>query len=252
VKIEIGARTDRGRVRENNEDNYKIDADLKLFVLSDGMGGVEHGEIAASIAVESIVDYCRSARNDSQITSYGRSQDHLSKQTNRLVSAIQFANSKIFEAASQNPEKHGMGATVVGIWLDRARLSIAHVGDSRLYLLRSGSLSQVTSDHSLVAEQVRQGVMTQMEADHSPLQNVLTRALGTQPYVEVEGQEKDLLAGDVLLLCSDGLSKMITDSEIAATFRAQSAAQDAADSLINKANQNGGYDNVTAIVVRAD
>jgi PPM family protein phosphatase len=249
VKVDIGARTDLGRVRENNEDNFRVDQDLNLFVLSDGMGGVEHGEVASSIAVESVAEYCRDARNDSAITTFAQSQDHLSKRTNRLVSAVHFANAKIYDSASSSPDRHGMGATLVGVWLDGMRLSIAHVGDSRLYLLRSGSLRQVTEDHSLVAEQVRQGLMTQMEADHSPLQNVLTRALGTQPFVEVEAQEESLAPGDVLLLCSDGLTKMVQEKDIVATLNSPSSAQAAADRLIELANRGGGFDNTTVIVV---
>jgi protein phosphatase len=139
----------------------------------------------------------------------------------------------------------------VTAWIDAQRLSIAHVGDSRAYLLRAGSLDQLTADHSLVAEKVRVGILTPQEADASEMQSVLTRAVGTQSAVEVDTDEQVLLAGDFLLLCSDGLTRMLTDPEIASTLLTSSSAQESADRLVDLANENGGVDNVTVIVLRA-
>ena len=137
-------------------------------------------------------------------------------------------------------------------WIEAQRLSLAHVGDSRAYLLRAGSLEQLTADHSLVAEKVRVGILTPQEADASELQSVLTRAVGTSSSVEVDTDEQMLLVGDSLLLCSDGLTRMVTDPEIASTLLTSTSAQEAADRLVELANDNGGVDNVSVIVMRIE
>ena len=142
-----------------------------------------------------------------------------------------------------------MGATVTAAWIDGTRLSIAHVGDSRAYLLRSGTVQQLTSDHSLVAEQVRRGILTPAEAERSDMQSVLLRALGAHPEIEVDSEEHVLFANDVLLLCSDGLTRMITEPEIAGTLQAEPDPAKAAERLVQLANEQGGADNVTAVVV---
>ncbi len=142
-----------------------------------------------------------------------------------------------------------MGATIVAAWLNERRLSLAHVGDSRIYLLRAGSFDQITSDHSLVADLVRSGIMTPQQAEVSEQQSILTRALGTRAKVEVDADEQLLLEGDTLLLCSDGLTRMVTDPEIASTLETILDPQKAADRLVELANENGGQDNVTVIVV---
>jgi PPM family protein phosphatase len=250
VKLDIGSRTDKGLVRENNEDSYRIESGLKLFVLSDGMGGAQHGEVASAIAVEAIAEYCLHVAQNSSSPFIADPRPAFSEQTNRLINAIALANQKILSSAQQDPHKHGMGATILAMWFQDAYASIAHVGDSRAYLLRSGSLTQLTADHSLVAEQVRQGLMTPAEAERSPLQSILTRALGTQPDVEIAGAEQPVQAGDVILLCSDGLSRMVADTEIAEILQSTTSAQSAVNALIERANQHGGLDNVTVIVVR--
>jgi protein phosphatase len=143
-----------------------------------------------------------------------------------------------------------MGATIVAAWIDGQKLSLAHVGDSRAYLLRAGSLDQLTADHSLVAEKVRIGILTPQEADASELQSVLTRAVGTNATVDVDSDEQVLLGGDSLLLCSDGLTRMVTDPEIASTILTSTSAQEAADRLVDLANENGGVDNISVIVLQ--
>jgi PPM family protein phosphatase len=249
--IDASARTDLGRVRKNNEDAFRIEPELDLYVLSDGMGGQAHGEVASAIAIETIVEHCRESRNDPDITLFGSSRPDLCEHTNRLMSAVRMANRKIFDAATQNPAQDGMGATLVAAWLDDRRMSVVHVGDSRAYLLRGGSLEQLTADHSLVAEHVRRGTMTRQEAETSQLQNILVRALGTQDQVEVDADEQMLLEGDTVLLCSDGLTHMVSDPEIASILSTTEPAQAAADRLVELANENGGLDNVTVIVIRA-
>jgi len=250
LRIDVGARTDLGRVRKNNEDCYEIEPTLKLYVLSDGMGGQAHGEVASNLAVQTIVAHCKQAENSRATPIFGEPQADVSERTNRLASAIHLANRKVFEAAAGNAEHLGMGATIVAIWIEDEKLSLAHVGDSRAYLLRAGSLDQLTADHSLVAEKVRIGILTPQEADASELQSVLTRAVGTNPNIEVDSDEQMLLDGDYLLLCSDGLTRMVTDPEIASTLLTSTSAQAAADRLVELANENGGVDNVSVIVLR--
>ena len=250
MRIETGARTDVGHVRKNNEDYYEIEPALNLYVLSDGMGGEAHGEVASKLAVQTVVMHCQQAENSRTTPIFGEPKPDVSERTNRLASAIHLANRKVFEMAEANPEQRGMGATIVAAWIEGQRVSLAHVGDSRAYLLRSGSLDQLTADHSLVAEKVRVGILTPQEADASELQSVLTRAVGTSGSVEVDADEQMLLVGDSLLLCSDGLTRMVTDPEIASTLLTTNSAQEAADRLVQLANEYGGMDNVTVIVLR--
>ena len=250
MRIEAGARTDLGRVRKNNEDCYHIEPSLNLFVLSDGMGGEAHGEVASSLAVQTVMAHCRQAENSRTTPIFGEPRADVSERTNRLVSGIHLANRKVFEAASANAAQRGMGATIIAAWIEGQRLSLAHVGDSRAYLLRAGTLDQLTADHSLVAEKVRVGILTPQEADASELQSVLTRAVGTAENVQVDADEQMLLVGDSVLLCSDGLTRMATDPEIASTLLTSPSAQTAADRLVDLANENGGVDNVSVIVLR--
>jgi serine/threonine protein phosphatase PrpC len=250
LRIEAGARTDLGRVRKNNEDCYHIEPSLNLFVLSDGMGGEAHGEVASSLAVQTVMAHCRQAENSRTTPIFGEPRADVSERTNRLVSGIHLANRKVFEAASANAAQRGMGATIIAAWIEGQRLSLAHVGDSRAYLLRAGTLDQLTADHSLVAEKVRVGILTPQEADASELQSVLTRAVGTAENVQVDADEQMLLVGDSVLLCSDGLTRMATDPEIASTLLTSPSAQTAADRLVDLANENGGVDNVSVIVLR--
>jgi PPM family protein phosphatase len=250
LRIDAGAHTDVGCVRTNNEDAFRVEPALSLYVLSDGMGGQAHGEEASRLAVETVVAHCVEAQNNRAAPLFLEALPDLSECTNRLASAVTLANRKVFESAAADSDLQGMGATVVAAWIRDQRLSLAHVGDSRAYLLRAGSLEQLTADHSLVAEHVRQGILTPQQAETSELQSVLIRALGTNEQVEVDTDEQILLDGDVLLLCSDGLTRMVTDPEIASTLMTIEPAQAAADRLIELANEYGGEDNATAIVVR--
>lgn len=252
LRIESGARTDLGCVRKNNEDSYQVEPQINLYVLSDGMGGESHGEVASALAVQTVVSHCLEGAENASAPMFGEVKPEVSERTNRLVSAIRLANRKVYETADANSAQRGMGATVVAAWLEGQRLSLAHVGDSRAYLLRAGVLDQLTADHSLVAEKVRIGILTPQEAERSEWQSVLTRAVGPQPEVEVDADEHMLLLGDTLLLCSDGLNRMVTDPEIASTLLTNPSPQAAADRLVELANENGGQDNVTVIVVRLD
>ena len=252
VRIASGGVSDVGRVRTNNEDCYKIVQPLNLFVLSDGMGGEVHGEIASAMAVETVVKHCRDADSNPAAQVIGAVQPHWSARTKHLATAVHLANRTIFKAAEKNPDHRGMGATLTAAWIDGAKLSIAHVGDSRAYLLRSGSLLQLTRDHSLVAEQVRRGILTVAEAEESNMQSVLLRALGAQAAIEVDAEEHILFPRDVLLLCSDGLTRLVTEPEIAGTLQAETDPARAAEKLVALANERGGPDNITVLTVRLE
>jgi PPM family protein phosphatase len=250
VQIVSSGLSDVGRVRTNNEDSFRIVEALNLFILSDGMGGEAHGEVASAMAVDVINKYCESDKEDSGATVLDEAPSNISSRTRRLKSAVAQANFQIFQAAQKNPEQRGMGATITALWLKDTLLSIAHVGDSRAYLLRNGNLQQLTNDHSLVAEQVRRGLITPQQAEESEMQSVLLRALGAHPEVEIDTDEVEIIPRDVLLLCSDGLTRMVTEPEIAGALQAETVPSAAAERLIALANENGGIDNVTVIVVR--
>ncbi len=252
VRIASGGVSDVGRVRTNNEDCYKIVQPLNLFVLSDGMGGEVHGEIASAMAVETVVKHCRDADSNPAAQVIGAVQPYWSARTKHLATAVHLANRTIFKAAEKNPDHRGMGATLTAAWIDGAKLSIAHVGDSRAYLLRSGSLLQLTRDHSLVAEQVRRGILTVAEAEESNMQSVLLRALGAQAAIEVDAEEHILFPRDVLLLCSDGLTRLVTEPEVAGTLQAETDPARAAEKLVALANERGGPDNITVLTVRLE
>src|SRR6202521_1236579 len=214
VRIASGGVSDVGRVGTNNEDCYRIVEPLNLFVLSDGMGGEVRGEIASALAVETVVNHCLDAETNPAVQVIGAVQPYWSGRTKHLPTAFHWAHTTIFKSAEKNPDHRGMGATLTAAWIDGAKLSIAHVGDSRAYLLRSGSLQQLTSDHSLVAEQVRRGILTAAEAEESEMQSVLLRALGALPDIEVDTDEHVLFARDIVMLCCDGLTRMVTEPEI--------------------------------------
>ncbi|HVA71507.1 MAG TPA: Stp1/IreP family PP2C-type Ser/Thr phosphatase [Candidatus Limnocylindrales bacterium] len=250
MEIEFGARTDTGRVRENNEDSFRAAPELNLFVLSDGMGGQASGEVASRLAAETIVAHSRDAETNPSLPLTGESIEGASDAANRLASAIRLANRAVHRAALKNASQLGMGATVVAVQFADDRMIVAHVGDSRAYRLRNGELEQLTQDHSFIAEQVRLGMMTPEEGSQSKLQNVLLRALGTDPQVDVDVNEELLIEGDTLLLCSDGLTHEVAGAQIAAVLCDADDAQEAADDLVRLANQAGGGDNITVIVLR--
>jgi PPM family protein phosphatase len=250
VQIVSSGLSDVGRVRTNNEDSFRIVEALNLFILSDGMGGEAHGEVASAMAVDVINKYCESEKEDSGATVLDEVPTNISSRTRRLKNAVAQANFQIFQSAQKNPEQRGMGATITTLWLKDTLLSIAHVGDSRAYLLRNGNLQQLTNDHSLVAEQVRRGLITPQQAEESEMQSVLLRALGAHPEVEIDVDEVEIIPRDALLLCSDGLTRMVTEPEIAGALQAEMVPSAAAERLIALANENGGIDNITVIVVR--
>lgn len=250
MEIEFGARSDMGRMRENNEDTFRVAPEIGLFILSDGMGGQSCGEVASRLASETVVAHCREASANRSFPLLGKPLEGTSSTGNRLVSAIRLANRTVYQAAFENPKEAGMGATLVAVMLTKERASIAHVGDSRVYRLRNDELEPLTRDHSFIAEQVRQGRMTEQEASNSNLQNVLLRAVGVDAEIEVEVNEELFVEDDTLLLCSDGLTKELSDAQIARVLAESEDPQAAADRLVQLANDAGGSDNITVIVLQ--
>lgn len=241
--------TDKGLVRSNNEDNFFVDAQMGLFIVADGMGGVNAGEVASKMAVDVIGNYIRRSNNSSEPFT-GEYKPQYSEPSNRLSSGIWLANKVIEESSRKNPSWNGMGTTIVAGLVKDGRLSIAHVGDSRAYLIRSNTITQITDDHSLVAEQFRQGLITKEEAAESKVKNIITRALGKGASVEVDINELTLADNDVLVMSSDGLTNMVEDDTILAVAGGEESPETACNRLIGLANQNGGKDNITVVVVR--
>jgi PPM family protein phosphatase len=251
MELQFGARSDIGCVRENNEDSFCVAPEMNLFVLSDGMGGLASGEIASRLTVDGVVKHCHEARVNAALPLVGKRIAGISEASNRLVSAIRVANHAVHDAAREKGDEGRMGSTLAAIRIDCERMSLAHVGDSRIYRLRGGAFEQLTRDHSFVAEQMRQGRMTAEEAGSSALQSVLIRAIGIDAEVDVEASDELLMEGDTVLLCSDGLTRELSDAQIAAVLGEHEDAQEAADSLVDLAKQAGGGDNVTVIVVHS-
>jgi protein phosphatase len=231
VRIVAGQRTDVGRGRPENEDSLLVDAAHGLYAVADGMGGHRAGEVASATAIETLQ------------AAYlgGRPVDR----------AIEEANSAVFARAAGNAELRGMGTTLTAIAVDGGTAVLGHVGDSRAYLLRDGAVTRVTDDHSLVEQLVREGRLTPEEAQNHPQRAIITRALGVDAEVQVDTYRVDLRPGDRLLICSDGLTNMLSDDTIGVTLRRHADPQQAADTLVDMANQAGGDDNITVVILDA-
>lgn len=240
--ISYGA-TDVGRRRKSNEDSYFIDDQLGFYVVADGMGGHAAGEIASRLAVEALVEVFRGDPTD-------RGVSDREKAIERLRAAVAEANRRICESIRDHSERRGMGTTMVSLLIMENQAIIGHVGDSRAYLLREGRLHRLTSDHSWVFEQVKAGLLTDDDAQKHPMRNIVTRALGSRASVTPELTERDVLPGDIFLLCSDGLNAMLSDHQIRETLiRHREDPEAACHALVDAANSNGGEDNTTVIVL---
>ncbi len=241
--LKLGAKTDLGRVRENNEDKFDfyepedpavLATKGSFYAVADGMGGHSAGQIACEMALKTVIQaYYANPSADVE---------------GSLRHAIEEANSVVYETAQAISERQGMGTTLTAAVVHEGQLTVAQVGDSRAYLLRSGQLAQITDDHSWVAEQVRLGIMTQEEALSSPFRNIITRSVGTAQTVEPDILTRPLQAGDALLICSDGLSGYLEPPELTEIMGAHSPSV-AAMHLVDEANRLGGRDNITALVL---
>ena len=248
MNISAGAKTDTGQ-RPNNEDRFAVVDTRKrqiradgVLIVADGMGGRSFGEQAAAAAVETTEDALAELLDSRQVGEV--------VVADALTTALRRANSRVYELASADDDRKGMGTTCVAAVVEGDRLYVAHAGDSRAYLLRDGLLRQVTHDHSYVAEQVRAGAITEEGARSSRFRNIITRAIGIEPTIDAEVSEADVQPGDTLLLCTDGLSNMVAEEDITRTLMQSPSPQAAAERLVQMAVRNGGRDNVTAIVAR--
>ena len=247
-KLRVVGLTDTGKVREHNEDMISGDADSGLLVLADGMGGYKAGEVASGIAVKTIVGLVREQMQLENM-SCADAGSGLSRAGIILRDAVQRANKIIYQTARTQPQCEGMGTTVVAALFFDNRVTIAHVGDSRLYRVRGEKFERVTMDHSLLQELVDRGLYSAEEAQRAANKNYVTRALGVEPSVEVEVREITVQKGEVYMLCSDGLSDMVEDEDIHLTISTFGANLDTvARQLIQLANDNGGRDNISVVM----
>jgi PPM family protein phosphatase len=231
---ETTCKTDTGRQRRDNEDSAYARA--PVFVVADGMGGAQAGEVASQIAIEAF---------EHGLPDGGSPEE-------RLRALVRDANHQIYERSRADRQRAGMGTTLTAAYVDDAHVAIAHVGDSRAYLFRDGTLQRLTQDHSLVDELVRRGKLTEEQAAEHPQRSIITRALGPEPDVEVDTWTYPARAGDVVLLCSDGLTSMISEERVREILAANDNLDAAGDALINEANEAGGRDNITVVLFRLE
>jgi protein phosphatase len=245
MTLELHAAVDPGRARSNNEDSVAIDPDASLAVLADGMGGYNAGEVASNMATSFIQSEL--GRWLGEASAQATDQD-----VRRAMDiCVDNANRAIFNAANSNPQYAGMGTTLVVAVFRQQRLLVGHVGDSRAYRLRGGRLMQITRDHSLLQEQIDAGLITPEQAAFSANKNLVTRAVGVEDTVQLETHQHEVMAGDLYLLCSDGLSDMLDDNAIAQLLRAHESLAACTKALIDAANDAGGKDNISVVLVRA-
>jgi serine/threonine protein phosphatase PrpC len=253
-RVTAAGKTDVGRVRDHNEDRLRLSPELDLFVVADGMGGHNAGEVASALAALSLENCFKASRTEPLPGALADDPRPLTDDARSLLAAARKANADVFEISSTHAEHSGMGTTLVAIHVARAsgEVHIVHVGDSRCYRVRDGGIEQLTRDHSLVGDALAwKPNLTEKELALLP-KNIISRALGRAPAVEVDVRTEPLRPGDVYLLCSDGLSGMVDDDAILGCIEAAREPSEICEALISRANAAGGGDNVTAVVVRAD
>ena len=244
LKAKAAAKSDVGLVRRSNQDSFGIDEDHGLYVVCDGMGGLAGGEVASHLAVQTFLS---AAKTELSATGALNGQ----RNGNSLMRAARAANRAVRMRAAYDTQYRGMGTTLVALRVDGASLSVLNVGDSRAYLVRAGAVRQLTEDHSYVAESVKRGLMTPEQAEVSHLQSVITRAIGADDELEPDLFEEMLEEGDTVLLCSDGLTRHVTDEQIGEVLsRPEQSAVESCRVLIEMAKDGGGSDNITCLVLR--
>jgi protein phosphatase len=245
MQLRVGAGTDAGLVRELNEDAYMSRAEQGLFVVCDGMGGAPAGEVASQMAIEAIIGQL--GQNGLEHAESEHESPSFLPHTQRLADAVRRSNEFIYGQAQKDPRQAGMGTTIVGAWIREHIAGVAHVGDSRAYLWHDARLEPLTRDHSLAEAQIAAGLNGEsLPAGH---QNALVRVLGREPDVDVDVKEVPVQPGDYVLLCSDGLTRMVPETELAQAITELQEPQRICDHLIAAANRNGGADNITVVVV---
>ena len=240
--------SDKGMAREVNEDCFVVAPEIGFFAVADGMGGHNAGEVASRMAIDVLRNYLERTITDGRKPGKDKNPEY-SDAANHLASGIRHANRVIYESTRNNPAWRNMGTTIVAAILNQDRLSIAHVGDSRAYLLRGGGMIALTEDHSLVAEQVRMGHISRETAELSSQRNIITRALGLEAEPELDLCDLLLAPEDRILLCSDGLTTMVTEAKIRSIVLGSSNPDEICRLLVKEANRNGGKDNITVAVI---
>ena len=243
--------TDPGLARLHNEDAFRVDGDNGLYVVADGMGGHSHGEVASQLAVNSIRDFIAKSADRDTTWPFGM-DSRLERHSNLLKMAVRMAHDHVLRAISKDGSLYGMGTTVVGFLLGGSTAAVAHVGDSRAYRLRNGRLDQLTQDHTWVNEQVVAGFLSKEQARSHPLKNVVTRALGGESEVIVDVRELEVKPGDLYLLCSDGLTGMLSDADIRERVSSGRDLHEICRGLVNDSNARGGIDNVTVVLLKIE
>ncbi len=251
MRITSCGMTDVGVKRTNNEDNYLINDELNLFVVCDGMGGHAGGEFASAIAVNTVEEVLTSMDFRPEALQLDEDDGPVEVTREKLRYAIRLAGKRIYEKAIEEPEYKGMGTTCLGLLIDGGNAFVAHVGDSRGYIVRDGRIEQLTEDHSLVNEKIKAGLLTPEEAKNHKLKNIITRSLGYMEDVEIDIQVRAVRRGDRFVMCSDGLSNLVEASEMGEAAL-DFSPQEAARKLIELACSRGGDDNITVIVTRID
>lgn len=247
LRVRAAGLSDVGRTRAHNEDSFNYDVEHGFFLVADGMGGHGNGEVASSLTIEAASDFLQHA--EESVSGEGNETGTGDSVSRTLRLAIEAGHDKVVGAVAEDEALSGMGTTVVGLKLGPEFVSVAHVGDSRAYLLRNAGMQLVTEDHTWVNEQVKAGYLSPDQARTHPLKSVVTRAIGGEHDVDVEVQELDVESGDCILLCSDGLTTMLTDEEIRSHLAEETDLEDRCAALVQHANARGGVDNITVILL---
>ena len=251
LRISADAQSDVGRKRKGNEDALCLNDEQRLYVVADGMGGHAAGEVASRVAVDAIAEFVELTGGNQEITWPFGLDETISYEGNRLKTAVRHANTRVIEATRESAEYEGMATTVAAVLVDGDIANLAHVGDSRIYLWNGESIEQLTRDHSWVNEQIENGAISPEQARSHPLRNVVTRALGGRADLVVDIQSRRMAPGDMLLLCSDGLTTMIPDDGIARSLRESDVdVARATTALVSEANERGGEDNITVVLLK--
>jgi PPM family protein phosphatase len=251
-RVRFSGDTNVGMKRDHNEDSFYLPVNERLAIVADGMGGHASGEVASKLAVDTIASFFRETEGEQQLTWPFKVDRGHNQTLNRMATAIKLANQQIFEEAERKASCRGMGTTVVSaLFLDDV-LIVGHVGDSRLYRVREGGIEQITEDHSLLNDYIKMKKLSASEIASFPHKNVIVRALGMKSSVEVDIIVDHPRLGDLYLLCSDGLSGMVTDTEIAGLAIEEPDLDRLCDRLISTANENGGVDNITVVCARLE
>jgi protein phosphatase len=250
LRIEVAGQTDVGRKRQHNEDNFAIMAEYGLYVVADGMGGHASGEIASKMAVDTLQEFFAATADDPERTWPYKMDRTKGYEENRLITGIKLCNLRIYEQAQRNAKQRGMGTTLAALFAVEDGVYIAHVGDSRVYRVREGHMEQLTEDHSLLNDYKKMKRLTEEEIANFPHKNVIVRALGMKDTVKVDTRFEAPRAGDIMLLCSDGLSGPVPDVDLLRIIQEAPDLPAATNRLIQTANERGGPDNITCVLAR--